>query len=88
MEDSMTRPTPAQEAVSAASPPADSLWRGADGRTIRCRAVENGTLFFDVHMPDAGGWIENLSVTLELFHDWVARRNVVQIEGEKPQEAT
>jgi hypothetical protein len=70
------------------NPLAGSLWQGADGRTIRCRAVDNGTLFFDVRMPDVDGWIENLSVPLDLFHDWVTRRNVVQIEGREANEAT
>ena len=65
------------------NPPAGSLWQGADGRTIRCRDVKNGALFFDARMPDINGWIDNLSVPLELFHDWVARRNVVRIDNGK-----
>lgn len=79
----MTLPTPEEEAVSAISPPAGSLWKGADGRTIRCCVVKNGSLFFDVRMPDINGWIDNLSVPLELFHDWVARRDVVRIDDGK-----
>jgi hypothetical protein len=63
------------------APPKGSIWQAANGMTVRCRAIEGGKLLVDARTPISDEWIDNLSMSLVEFHDWVARGRAVWIEG-------
>jgi hypothetical protein len=69
--------------MSDPAPPAGSIWQAANGMTVRCRGIEDGKLFIDVRTPIDEEWIDNLSMSLVEFHDWVARGRAVWIEEGK-----
>jgi hypothetical protein len=72
--------------VTDPAPPKGSVWQAANGMTVRCRVIEGGKLFIDVRTPISDEWIDNLSVPLEVFHDWVARGRAVWIEEGKAED--